>query len=510
MTKELIINARPYETRVALVENGAVVELYPENNTGQELLGNIYRGKVIRVLPGMQAAFVDIGLERAAFLCVSDVHKDILNIEQMMIGDDSTDEDVDVMGTETLKSGLFNAISFQIDELLREGQHIMVQVSQEPLGEKGARITSYISIPGRYLVLMPTVDHIGVSRLIPGKEKKDRLKEVIREIRPANCGFIVRTVGEDASKKTLKSEMGYLLKLWSSIQKKMENRSSPGLLHKDLGISLRAVRDLFTREVERLVIDSNEDYNNIMEFIHTFAPMLKYSVEFYDGQDPIFDVFGIEKEISHALENKIQLKSGGHIVIERTEALTTIDVNTGRYVGKTNPEKTMLKTNMEAVKEIAIQLRFRNIGGIIVIDFISMEEKKNQESVYMALKAALTKDKAKTNVLPMSELGLIEMTRKRTRTSLNRLLTEPCTHCEGRGHVKSKKTICYEIFREIEKENAIWRENGDVRVSVNPLIGNALREEEQGSIKALGKKLNKRIIIIIKENYLMEQYDIYE
>ncbi len=510
MPNELIINSRPHETRVALVEDGDVVEVYNEKKTGQELLGNIYRGQVTRVLPGMQAAFVDIGLERRAFLYVSDVHRALSDIEQAMFEDVTAEEDPDSIDPESSQPIQFDNVALPIDELLREGQHIMVQISKEPLGKKGARLTSYVSLPGRHLVLMPTVDHIGVSRLIEDKEKKDRLKEIIREIRPANLGFIVRTVSEDASKEILKSEMDFLMKLWSGIQEKMEKRSRPGLIHKDLHISLRAVRDLFTREVERLVIDSKDEYNKIMEFINDFAPGLKYSVEFYDGQDPIFDAFGIEGKIARALETKIQLKSGGHIVIEHTEALTAIDVNTGSYVGKTNLEETILKTNLEAIKEIAHQLRFRNIGGIIIIDFISMEEKGNQQSVPAALKEALAKDKAKTNVLPMSDLGLIEMTRKRTRPNLNRLLTEPCLYCEGSGRLKSRKEICYEIFRGIERESVFPGENSDVFVSVNPSIGNVLREEEYESLRAMENRLKKRIIIHVKENFHLEQYEIYD
>ena len=277
----------------------------------------------------------------------------------------------------------------------------------------------------------------------------------------------------------------------------------------ELPVSLRAVRDLFTKEVDRLIIDSNKEYRKIMEFISTFAPSLKHFVEIYDGHDPIFDSFGIENEISRAIGPIIRLKSGGHIVIELTEALTAIDVNTGRYVGKTNLEETILKTNLEAAKEIAYQLRFRNIGGLIVIDFISMEEKQNREDVYLTLQQALKKDRVKTNVLTMSDLGLIEMTRKRTRPNLNSLLTEPCTHCEGRGHLKSKKALCYEIFREIERECLIPGENRDVFVSVNPLVGDILGEEEKKGLQALEKKLNKRIIIIVKEDFHPERYEIF-
>lgn len=508
MTNELIINARSYETRVALVENGVVVELHIERDRSQELMGNIYRGRVARVLPGMQASFVDIGLGRTAFLYVADVYRDFSDLEQMMLANASTDQDIDPIDPEISQIDQLHGTSLQIEDLLHEGQNIMVQVAKEPLGTKGARLTSHISLPGRHLVLMPTVNHIGISRRIEDKEERERLKGIIKKIRPGPLGFIVRTVAEDGTEKKLEAETGFLLKLWGNIQGKMEKGTSPGLLHKDLSISLRAVRDLFTKEVDRLIIDSDEEYENIMEFIDTFDPTLKYSVELYEGADPIFDAFGIEIEISQALGNKIWLKSGGYIVIELTEALTAIDVNTGSYVGKRNLEETILKTNLEAVKEIAYQLRFRNIGGLIVIDFIDMEKPSNRERVSMALKEALSRDKAKTNILQISDLGLIEMTRKRTRASLNRLLSNSCFYCEGRGTLKSAKTICYEIFRDLEREYTNPEEGGQVYVLVNREIETVLREDEQKAIIDLEKRIGRGIIIIGKKTFHLEQYEI--
>ena len=511
MSNELIINARPYETRVALVENNTVVELHIERDTGQELTGNIYRGRVARVLPGMQAAFIDIGLGRTAFLYVSDVYKDFSDLEQMMLENSQAEEEggeCEETDAKALEVDLSRETSLQIEELLHEGQNIMVQVAKEPLGNKGARLTSHISLPGRHLVLMPTVNHIGISRRIEDKEERERLKGMIRKLRPDSVGFIVRTVAEGGTKEKLAAEMDFLLKLWGNIQGKMEKGTSPSLLYKDLSISLRAVRDLFTREVDRLIIDSEEEYENLMGFIDTFAPKLRYSIELYEGSDPIFDAFGVEIEISRALGNKIWLKSGGYIVIELTEALTSIDVNTGSYVGKRNLEETILKTNLEAVKEIAYQLRLRNIGGLIVIDFIDMEKVANRHRVFMALKEALSKDRAKTNVLSMSDLGLIEMTRKRTRASLNRLLTDTCFYCEGRGTLKSANTICYEIFRDLERECANPEEGGNVYILVNPEIEKSLKEEEQKSIIDLEKRISRRIIIIGKEGFHMEQYEI--
>ncbi|MEE9417960.1 MAG: Rne/Rng family ribonuclease [Desulfatiglandaceae bacterium] len=508
MANKLIINARHHETRVALVENGVVMELHTERKTGQELIGNIYRGRVVKILPGMQAAFVDIGLDRTAFLYVSDVYRDLSDLEKLMLGDGKAEEDSELLDATTTQRDHIQDISFQIEDLLHESQSIMVQVAKEPFGNKGARLTCHISLPGRHLVLMPTVNHIGVSRRIEDKEERERLKEIVKGIRPNNFGFIVRTVAEEGSKEKLKSEMDFLLKLWSNIQEKMEKGSNPALLYKDLSIALRAVRDLFTREVDRLVIDSPEEYKNIMQFIETFAPRLKHSVELYEGPDPIFDAFAIEIEISRALGNKIWLKSGGYIVIELTEALTTVDVNTGSYVGKRNLEETILKTNLEAVKEIGYQLRFRNLGGLIVIDFIDMEKSSNRTRVFTALREALSKDKAKANILPMSDLGLIEMTRKRTRASLSELLSEPCYYCEGRGTLKSKRAICYEIFRDLERESIAGEEGGHAYVMVNPEIDNVLREEEQESVIDLEKRLGKRITIIAKKKFHMEQYEI--
>ena len=510
MANELIINARPHETRVALVENGVVVELHIERKTGQELMGNIYRGRVVRVLPGMQAAFVDIGLDRSAFLYVTEVHQDFLDLEQMMLRNatNNTDEHPVEEQTDALQKPRL-AIPFNIEDLLHEGQDMMVQIAKEPIGTKGARLTSHISLPGRHLVLMPNVDHVGVSRRIEDSVERERLRNLAQEIRPLHLGLIVRTASEGADKSKLKSEMDFLLKLWGSIQERMTKGSGTCLLYKDLGICLRSVRDLFTREVDRLVIDSRDEYNNVMEFIETFAPSLKYSVELYEGDDPIFDFYGIEMEISRALEKKIWLKSGGYIVIELTEALTAIDVNTGSYVGARNLEETILKTNLEALKEIAYQLRLRNLGGLIVIDFIDMEKKVNRERVFTALREALSKDKAKTHILKMSELGLIEMTRKRTRENLNRLLSEPCFYCEGRGSLKSRKTICYEVLRDIERETNTLTNTEEIVVNVHPEIAHVLKEEEQESIMDLQRRINRRITISEKEGLHVEQYEIF-
>ena len=505
MTNELVINARPHETRVALVENGVVVELHVKRGSEQELVGNIYLGKVLRVLPGMQAAFINIGIDKSAFLYVTDVYNDLRYWEQIMLQEEDEGNNLETVIPSRMR--FIKESDINIEGLLQEGQDILVQVSKEPLGTKGARATSHISLPGRHLVFMPTVDHIGISRRIEDEKERIRLKKIMQKLRPPSAGFIVRTVSELAPKEKLKSEMEFLTKLWANIQRRRETSSAPSLLHKELTITLRAVRDLFTKEIDRLVIDSKEEYKLILEFIETFAPNLRYSIELYEGREPIFDAYGINMEINRALEKKIWLKSGGYIVIESTEALTAIDVNTGSYVGKRNLEETIVKTNMEAVKEIAYQLRLRNIGGLIVIDFIDMNREADRERIFMTLKEALEKDRARTTILKMSELGLIEMTRKRTKEDINLFLTEPCLYCEGRGRLKSPTTICYDIFRDLERE-WVSGEEGKVYLLVNPEIEKVLKEEERYSVMELEKRINRRIVIIAKNDFHLEQYEI--
>ena len=505
MTNELVINARPHETRIALVENGTVAELHIKRGSKRELMGNIYLGKVLRVLPGMQAAFVDIGIDKPAFLCVTDIYNDLSYWEQIMLNEESESNNSETDSPSRLRHQ--KGYDINIEGLVQEGQDILVQVSKEPLGEKGARLTSYITLPGRHLVFLPTVDHIGISRKIEDEKERARLKNLVQELRPPGAGFIVRTVSEKASREKLKSEMEFLTRLWANIQSKKETSSAISLLHKELTITLRAIRDLFTREVDKLIIDSKDEYRLIMEFIETFDPNMRFSVELYEGREPLFDAYDIEMEINRALDKKIWLKSGGYIVIEATEALTAIDVNTGSYVGKRNLEETIVKTNLEAVKEIAYQLRLRNIGGLIVIDFIDMEREDNRERVFFALKEALERDRVRTNILKMSELGLIEMTRKRTKEDINFFLTGTCTYCDGRGRLKSPVTICYDIFRALERES-FSGEEGKIYLLVNPEIEKVLKDEERYSVMELEKRINRRIIIISKEDFHIEQYEI--
>ncbi|MCE5242743.1 MAG: Rne/Rng family ribonuclease [Syntrophobacteraceae bacterium] len=518
MSAELIINSGFFETRVALVENGQVAELYVERSSDRGIGSNIYKGRVVRVLPGMQAAFVDINLEKAAFLYVSDIYKPMEEVEQLLLNscDNGNGEETTAEAGESLTQNLGGEegmpvpreyIEVPIEEKLQEGQEILVQVAKEPIGHKGARITTHITLPGRHLVLMPTMDHIGVSRRIENEKERKRLRELMCAIKPPQCGFIVRTAAEGEEPEKLQAEVEFLMKLWTNIQRRAEHAAVPSLVYQELDITLRAVRDLFTKEVDRLVIDSESEYHKVLSFTETFMPALQSEVELYGGEEPIFDAYGIEMEIQRALSKKIWLKSGGYIVIELTEALTAIDVNTGRYVGKRNLEETILKTNLEAVKEIAYQLRLRNIGGIIIIDFIDMEKEANREKVFNALKDAMRRDKSKTNILRMSELGLIEMTRKRTKESVGQVLCEPCFYCDGEGYLKSRQTVCYEILRELERERAeLFGQN--VMVMAHPEVAARFCDEERGALEKMEERLHGRILVKGESDFHLEQYEI--
>jgi len=491
--------------------------LFIERKGSRDSTGNIYKGRVQRVLPGMQAAFVDIGLNQAAFIYVDDViRNDYKDIEEHFSCNDideenSINEDQEAADVSfSIDTKTNDTQHDNIEDLITEGQEILVQVSKSPIGTKGARITSNISLPGRFLVLMPTSSHIGISRRIEDEGERQRLKDIVTELaQNSSMGYIVRTAGEGVQKEKIAYEMGFLKNLWGNIQKKYQTAGTPSLLHQELNLSLRAVRDLLIQEAEKLVIDSRKDYESVLNFLDTFNPSLKESVELYDGKEPIFDAYNLEGDISRALKRKVWLKSGGYIVIEHTEALVAIDVNTGRYVGKHNLEETILKTNLEAVKEIAYQIRLRDIGGIIIIDFIDMEKKSNQEKVFSALNEAFTKDRSKTHILPISEMGLIQMTRKRTRKPLTRLLCDPCPYCDGEGYIISIKTICYGIFREILRYAADMV-GSKLTVRVNPEVAEFLHGEENRLIPGLEKTITKQIIIYPDNRYHMEAFEIIE
>ena len=511
MASEIIINVEPWETRVALMENGTLVEFYVEREAERGYVGNIYKGKVVRVLPGMQAAFVEIGLPRTAFLYVTDIY-DHLHEFEFMLEDGEFD---DLAGEMQYEDQAYKkahplyheAQPFRIEELLHKGQELLVQVSRCPVGTKGARVTSHISLPGRYLVLMPTMDHVGVSRRIKDEKERHRLKDLVEALCPKGPGFIVRTAGEGASAVDIQSEMEFLVKLWANIQRKAATTKVPGLLYEDLDITLRAVRDLFTSDAKRLVVDSEAAYSRIVEFVDTFCHDLRPRVEYYDYPQPIFDAFGIEAKLSKLFSKKVWLKSGGYIVIETTEALTAIDVNTGKYVGRRHQEDTILKTNLEAVKEIAYRLRLRNIGGIIIIDFIDMEEPEHKIEVFKALSKAVGNDKCKTNILEMSEIGLIQMTRKRNRETLSRIISEPCFYCEGSGFLRSRRTIAYEIFRKV-KDEAKWSNCSGIEIYVHPRVGDLMLNHEAHHIEYLEERFKRSITVVPRSELHIEQYEI--
>lgn len=509
MEKELIINASLHETRVALLENGLLSELFIERGIDENIVGSIYKGKIQRVLPGMQAAFVEIGLEKAAFLYVDDViQKDeteefFKKFSPASSGEGSEESNYSSVPEREDKNQL------PIESILREGQDIVVQISKGPVGSKGPRVTTHISIPGRYLVLMPTINHIGISRRIGDAEERDRLRNLLESERVNGYGFILRTAAEGIEEDALIREMRFLEKLWKSIMEKSRIKSAPVCLHKDLSVTLRAVRDLLTHEVNKVVIDIKDGYRAVKNFLDKHMMDFPVKVELFQGKEPIFDAYNIEVDIQRALKKKVWLKSGGYLIIEHTEALVAIDVNTGRYVGKQNFEETILKTNLEAVREIAYQIRLRNLCGIIILDFIDMENPANQERVFKALKEALKKDKTKTYVIPMTELGLIQMTRKRERRSLNSTLCEPCPYCEGRGFMNSGKTICYNIIRDI-KRKAVDVEGESFTIRCHPEIAELLHGEESKILELIEYIIEKPIVVYPVSGYHKEQFDIIE
>ena len=510
MYKELVINVTEHETRVALLEDGTIVELFIERPENADITGNIYKGRVQRVLPGMQAAFIDIGLQQAAFIYVDDVFGDHYEELVQQFNDYEADESLTSEPSDDVSAIAPVNRRVPIEDLLTDGQEILVQVAKSPIGTKGARVTSYVSLPGRFLVLMPSSDHIGVSRRIEDETERSRLKSMVSELKGEDdLGYIVRTAAEGIQEEKFVYEMGFLKDLWENIQKKYKRAPALSLLHQEITITLRAVRDLLIHEADRLIVDSRPEYESILSFLDVFNPNLKDSVEFYEGSEPIFDAYNLEADISRALKRKVWLKSGGYIVIDQTEALVAIDVNTGRYVGTHNLEETILKTNLEAVKEIAYQVRLRDIGGIIICDFIDMEKKANQEKVFNALREALKKDRSKTHVLPISEMGLVQMTRKRIRKSLNRMLCEPCFYCDGEGYLISKQSLCYNIYRETLRQ-AHDMMGTRLTLKVNPKIAELLHGEENHLISQAERVIGKQIVIYPNSQFHLEQFDIFE
>lgn len=498
VSSEILINAALQEKRVALLENGQIVEFYVERKRDTSLVGNIYKGRVMKILPGMQSAFVDIGLDRAAFLYVADIRTDLDDYAPFLEEGDKDDslELVSQKGKPDLS----------IEELIQPGQEIIVHASKDPIGSKGARVTSYITMPGRYLVLMPNVEHIGISRRIADETERSRLKSIAEAIKPKNYGLIIRTASEGCSEEELKNDLEFLIKIWENIQIKKDKATAPSLLYSDLDLVFRSVRDLLTQNVERLVIDSSEEYERIKEFVKTYFPKLLDKIVLYEGQEQIFDAFGIELDISRAIGRKVWLKSGCYIVIDQTEAMTVVDVNTGKFVGKEDLEDTILKTNLEAVKEIAYQIRLRNVGGIIIIDFIDMELLENRDKVFNAFTEAMKKDRAKNTILHISELGLIQMTRKRVRESIGRILCDQCPYCDGKGFVKSPRTLCYEIFRKITKLAMHGAQK--IIITANPSVAELLFDEERLSLEEIENRYGVKVIVKESTNLHQENYEI--
>jgi len=490
MSEEILINVTPRETRIALVKNGMLQEVYSERASKLGLVGNIYKGRISRVLPGMQAAFVDIGLERAAFLHASDIHS-IAGIKQEM--DRYREEKKDNEG---------------ISSMCCEGQNILVQVVKDPLGSKGARLTTHLSIPSRYLVFMPGMDYIGVSQRIAEEQERSRLRDIVKQANEGGTGgHILRTVSEGVDEAAIRVDIEYLSRVWDSIQERCKTDKAPTVIYEDLPLVLRSMRDLVATKLEKVHIDSFETYEKVCRFVHTFIPDMDGRIEYYQGERPLFDLYGVEDEIQKALSRKVQLKSGGHVVIDQTEAMTTIDVNTGAFVGHRNLEETIFKTNLEASHAIARQLRLRNLGGIIIIDFIDMAEQEHKRQVLRTLERELDKDHAKSHICEVSPLGLVEMTRKRTRESLEHVLCEACPTCEGRGFIKTAETACYELFREIMRE-ARQFEADQFLVMASQEVVDLLLDEESTSLAELEAFIGKPIKFQVEALYTQEQFDI--
>lgn len=485
MSAELLINVTPSESRVALIDNGILQEIHIERHTKLGLVGNIYRGKVSRVLPGMQAAFVDIGFDKAAFLHASDIviHNEVVD---------------DVNPNHITKK--------DIRELVRDGQDIVVQVVKEPIGTKGARLTTDITIPSRYLVFMPSVTHVGVSQRIEDADERERLKDIVSKFCDENGGFILRTAAEGVNEHELEADAEFLKRLWDIIQTRMKTKAN-NVLFEDLPLARRVLRDFTGTEIEKIRIDSKLSFNELVEFTQEYVPELHDKLEYYKGERPIFDLYDVENEAQRALKRRVDLKSGGYLIIDQTEAMTTIDINTGAFVGHRNLEETIFNTNVEATQAIARQLRLRNLGGMILIDFIDMTEPDHQRRVLQSLTHACSFDRAKTNIHGFTALGLIEMTRKRTRESLEHTLCEDCPVCEGRGSIKTIETICFEVMREIVRVNRAYDADKFV-VYASPAVAEALMGEESAMLAEVELFVAKQINVQTEHLYNQDKFDV--
>jgi ribonuclease G len=542
MTKEMIISSSAHETRVAILEEDQVAEIFIERERSRGVVGNLYKGRVSKVLPGMQSAFIDLGLERDGFLYVTDVIAPSDELDRFETEDDDpASRGATASGSPGAPEAPHRAgvrgggpaaearptggaqgrrdrdrdkgPEPKIEELLKEGQEIIVQVAKEPLGTKGARLTSHATMPGRFLVFMPTVDHVGVSRKIDSRDERSRLRGIVREFREQHGftgGVIIRTAAAGRPKEDIVSDLSYFHRVWTDIRQKSESSRAPAVVYREQSLVAKLLRDLLTEDFTAIRIDNEPEYRRICELVERIMPALAPKVRLYEKEYPIFEEYGVQAEIDRALRSKVWLKSGGSIVINQTEALVAIDVNTGRYVGKKTAgrlEDTILKTNLEAVKEIIRQIRLRDLGGIIVLDFIDMEEKKNRQKVFQTVEQELRKDRAPSKALQVSDFGLVIITRKRVKQSLERVLTEPCPYCAGSAVIKSSSTICYEILSEVKKISADL--NGQSLVlRVNPDIARALRDEERAVFKDLKQSLGREIAVRADAQLHHEQFDL--
>ena len=504
MTREMIISSNGHQSIVAILEDDLVTEVYVERERQRGVVGNVYKGRVSKVLPGMQSAFVDIGLDRDGFLYVSDVVDTMDAFERMESGEEDEEDE-----GEGKKRGEDQP---KIEGLLKEGQEILVEVVKEPLGTKGARLTSHVTMAGRFLVFMPTVDHIGVSRKIEARDERSRLRAIVRGFREKEGftgGVIIRTAAEGRPEEDIHGDLRYFQRTWNEIRTRAESVRAPSIVYREHGLVAKLLRDLLNDEFGAIRVDEKPQYERVREFVERFMPALAGRVKLYEKEFPIFEEYGVQSEIDKALRSKVWLKSGGYIVINQTEALVAIDVNTGRYVGKKNNrlEDTILKTNLEAVREIVRQIRLRDLGGIIVLDFIDMEERKNRQKLYQAVEQELRRDRAPSKAIQVSDFGLVIVTRKRVKQSLERVLSEPCPYCSGSGVIKSTATICYEILDEVRKIGRDLKGQGLV-LRVNPEIARALKEEESGVLRDLKQAVGREITLRADAHLHHEQFDV--
>lgn len=508
MKREIIVNSSMVETRVAVLEDGQLAELMIGDVRVEGLAGNIYKGRVLKILPGMQAAFVDVGLNKDAFLYVRDIYEDLEDLERFFAMGEEVEGEERLPPTPPPKRPPRQGQP-SIEELLKEGQEVLVQVAREPLGTKGARITSHITLPGRFLVFMPTEHHIGISRKIENEGERARLRKIVQELTKGTEGVIVRTAGIGKKRDEIAADLAFLRSLWRQIRAKAETVTAPALVQRDLDLVFRIFRDLFTREVTRLVVDSEEEYERCVEFVESLFPDLRSHLFLYTEDEPIFRSFGVEREIEKALRPKVWLKSGGYVVIEETEALVSIDINTGRYVGKHDFEETVFRTNLEAAREIARQVRLRDLGGIVIIDFIDMARQEHRDRVFAELKEHLKADRAPTNVALLSELGLVEMTRKRVKQGLIRSLSVSCPNCGGTGLLRAIPSLAHQILRDAEWR-MVKRKPAHINIRANPEVIAWVRAEEGEAVEALQRKYGSEIALTPEAGWTAQKYQIGE